>query len=519
MTGLSAGWETRQLPSDPRPPTPDVSLSKSRFLAGWQCPRLLWWTVHEPAAKELQPDLILDDLFDQGRLVGERARAEWPDGVLITAERHDESRFARTQSALDAGTRVLFEASLEADGVQCAIDVLERSDTGWTLIEVKSSSSVKDYHLPDLAVQVHVARRNGLAVTRAEVMHLNRDYRHPGQGPLFTRADVTTEVEALLPDVPGRIAEQLAVLEGPLPDYPVGQHCWFRGSECAFFKRCWPADDDHIRNLWLVGPKRTLEWMEAGVHTMASIPASSKLNEKQQRQLRAQREGRLIVEHTLADAMRPALVSPRLGFLDFETVSRALPPWNGLGPWRQTAAQFSYHERDASRGVTHAEFLAEGPADPSQPPDDPREPIARAMIEATAGATLVVVYSSFESTRIKELAEHLPHLAAPLLALREKLWDLKPAIEKHVYHPKFLGSFSLKDILQPLVGDLSYDDLVIINGKVASVEIARLLFVSGRIPPHARDKTRRDLLAYCERDTFATVRLVERLGELATGKG
>ncbi|HUK63203.1 MAG TPA: DUF2779 domain-containing protein, partial [Dongiaceae bacterium] len=205
----------------------------------------------------------------------------------------------------------------------------------------------------------------------------------------------------------------------------------------------------------------------------------------------------------------------RLGFLDFETVARALPPWDGLGPWRATAAQFSYHERGADGAVGHAEFLAEGPADPAEAPDDPREPLALAMLKAAGGADLVVVYTSFESTRIKELAEFLPHLAEPLLALRAKLWDLHPVVENHVYHPDFAGSFSLKKILTPLVPDLGYDDLFIVDGRVASVEIARLLFVSGRIPRAERDKTRRDLLEYCERDTFATVRLVERLGELA----
>ena len=54
------------MPSAPR-------LSKSRFVTGCQCHKLLWWTVHEPDAKELQPDRVLQDLFDQGRLVGEAA--------------------------------------------------------------------------------------------------------------------------------------------------------------------------------------------------------------------------------------------------------------------------------------------------------------------------------------------------------------------------------------------------------------------------------------------------------------
>jgi hypothetical protein len=490
-------------------------LSKSRYVAGWQCPRLLWWQVHEPDAAELQPDVVLQDLFDQGNLVGARAREEWPNGVLIEGDRHDYTRVPRTRSAIDAGASVIFEAAFEQEGVFCAVDVLERHGDEWTLIEVKSSSQVKDVHIPDVAVQVHVCRRAGVNVTRAEVMHMNRDYRHPGDAvPLFVRADVTADIEPMLHEVPARIAEMLGVLAGPLPDHPVGAHCWLR-DECAFFDRCWPDDPDHIRHLWNVGPKKTMVWLSKGVASMRAIPPGEKLNEKQQRQLRAQHENSLIVERGLADALRPALDARRLGFLDFETVGRALPTWNGLGPWHQTAAQFSYHERTSDGIVSHAEFLASGPADPSMLPDDPREAIARAMLDATANADRIVMYTTFEKTQIKALAAHLPHLADELMLLVDRLWDLQPVVANHVYHPAFRGSFSLKCILNPLVPELSYNDLVIVDGKVASVQIARLLFVSGRIPVHEREQTRRDLLAYCERDTFATVRLVERLGELA----
>ncbi len=497
--------------------TPAPRLSKSRFVAGWQCPKLLWWTVHEKDAPELQPDRVLQDLFDQGRLVGEVARRQWPDGVLIEGDHHDPTRIPRTRAALEAGAPAIFEACFEEDGVFCAVDVLERGPDGWTLIEVKSSSEVKDYHLPDLAVQLHVVRRAGLDVRRAEVMHLNRDYRHPAQGPLFIREDVTADVEAAAREVPVRIAEQLAVLRGPLPECAVGPHCWFRGGDCALWDRCWPTERDHIRRLYRAGPTGAWRWMQQGVHHLGDIPPGAKLNDKQRRQLRAVAEDRLIVERGLGAALAPATGAMWLGFLDFETGIRALPPWDGLGPWRQTAAQFSYHERQPDDTYAHTEFLAEGPEDPRDPPPDPRESLARAMLAATRRAERVVVYTHFEGTRIKELAEHLPHLADELLALKDKLFDLNPVIENHVYHPDFAGSFSLKKVLTPLVPGLGYDDLIIVDGRFASVEIARLLFVSGRIPPAAREQTRRDLLEYCKRDTWATVKLVERLAELAGG--
>ena len=83
-----------------------------------------------------------------------------------------------------------------------------------------------------------------------------------------------------------------------------------------------------------------------------------------------------------------------------------------------------------------------------------------------------------------------------------------------VYHPDFRGSFSLKDILTPLVPELTYSDLVIVDGRVASVEIARLLFVADKIPRHERDRVRQELLDYCQRDTWAMVKLVEKLRSL-----
>src|SRR5438046_5971481 len=83
-------------PSAPR-------LSKSRFTFGLQCHKKLWWEVHEPDAPELQPDKVLQDLFDQGRLVGEAARARYPGGVLIDLPHHaGAERVAATQKALDA---------------------------------------------------------------------------------------------------------------------------------------------------------------------------------------------------------------------------------------------------------------------------------------------------------------------------------------------------------------------------------------------------------------------------------
>ena len=484
---------------------PLTRLSKSRFTSGLQCHRKLWWEVHEPKAPELQPDKVLQDLFDQGRQVGEAARARYPGGVLIDLPHSaGAERVAATQKALDEGAPAVFEATFIADGTFVAIDVLERLDHGFRLTEVKSSTSQKPEHIPDVAVQARVAAACGVNVTAAEVLHLNKEFRHPDSGDLFAHTDVTGAVAEFVGQVPDEIARQREMLAGSLPTVPVGLHC-HEPRECPFMGRCWPAAADHIRNLAGVGPKKTAAYLARGITSIDGLPASERLNFTQKRQLKAMAEHRVIVEPTLAGELEP--FAGRLGFLDFETIARAIPVWQGMAPWQQAAAQFSYHERQPDGSYTHAAFLAEGP-------NDARPPLAAAMVRATAGAERVVTYTSFEKTRIRELQRSVPELATELAALEAKLIDLHPVVKNCVYHPDFRGSFSLKDILTPLVPELTYNDLVIVDGRVASVEIARLLFVADKIPKHERDRVRGELLDYCERDTWAMVRLVEKLRSL-----
>jgi Domain of unknown function(DUF2779) len=482
-------------------------LSKSRYTAGVQCHKLLWWKVHEPKAVELQPDIVLQDRFDQGAQVGTLARDSFPGGALVDLPYQAvNERVALTQKLITDGAPAIFEASFLADNTFVAVDALTPVDGGFHLTEVKSSSSQKEEHLPDVAVQVHVLAQSGIKITGADVMHLNKECHYPDLTNLFERTDVTAAVAPLLNKVGWEIEAQLRMLEGPLPDVAIGLQC-HKPYECPFMARCWPKDPDHIMKLCGIGPIKGCDFMLTGVNRILDLPPSQKLNVTQKRQIRAMKEGRIIVEPGLKKAL--AAFDGRLGFLDFETIQRAVPVWPGMAPWEQAPAQFSYHEANGDGTYAHAEYLAEGPK-------DCRPELARAMVAATKRAEKVVTYSHFEKTKIRGLQEAVPDLRAELEALEGKLIDLLPVVRENVYHPDFLGSFSLKYVLHPLVPELTYDDLVIVDGLVASVEIARLLFVAGKIAPEEQSRVRQDLLNYCERDTWAMVKVLERLRELAS---
>jgi hypothetical protein len=173
--------------------------------------------------------------------------------------------------------------------------------------------------------------------------------------------------------------------------------------------------------------KRCQDYLTTGIQRIGEIPPKKKLSETARRQIRSMTEKRVIVERGLAAALEP--YNCRLGFLDFETIMRAVPVWPGMGPWDQEPAQFSYHEFDYTKFAltpedearSHVEFLAEGP-------NDCRPALAELMLKATRNAERVVAFSSFEKTRIRGLQRTVPDLANELIELENKLLDLLPVL-------------------------------------------------------------------------------------------
>jgi len=488
-------------------PSESPRLSKSRYLSGLQCHKQLWWRVHEPEASELSPTPGQQNLFVQGREVGERARGHVPGGELIDLPfyQHD-NKVTATREALNRDLPAIYEAWFLADETYVGVDILERTSRGHTVIEVKASNSRKPEHLPDATVQVHVLRRAGLQIERAEVMHLNPECCFPNLTDLFIREDVTALVEAALIGVPDELAAQRRMLEGPLPDVPIGEHCT-NPHACPFIERCWPKlPDHHVSKLYRIERERALELEADGYATIYDLPSDLELSVIHARQVKAVQTGRMVVEPTLSRVL--AQFTSPLAFLDFETVSLAIPRWPGCRPWQQVPVQVSVHVEERGGRLVHRQWIADGP-------EDPRPALAEAVVEACAGARKIVAYhASFERECIRRLREAVPRLAKELERMEKRLVDLLPTIRSHVYHPDFAGGFSIKKTLPALVPGLSYSDLKVQDGEAATVELQRLMFQEDQMQAPERAQLREALLRYCERDTWAMVKLLETLRSL-----
>ncbi|MDP2483981.1 MAG: DUF2779 domain-containing protein [Candidatus Palauibacterales bacterium] len=456
--------------------TDQPRLTKSLFQSGLACPKRLWWEVHEPSAPELVPDAQTQWNFRQGQEVTLLARTRVPVAQ--------------------------YEATVEGGDLLARVDILEMLDHGTHgLIEVKGSTSIKPEHRWDVAFQRHVAALAGVEVARTELMYLNKDCRHPDLDPLFLRANIVEEITPLVLEVPQVVDRLRSVLDGPLPGDSRNANC----STCPFHGRCWPEARFGVHRLYRMKWSDKLELERSGVEQIADVPEQRRLTSIQRRQREAALLGTMVVEDSLADAFDD-WIEP-LVYLDFETVSFAVPRFPGTRPWDKIPVQFSAHRNDAGT-MSHHAFLA---ADS----DDPRRAIAESLIGLCAGGGSVVTYhSAFEKGCLKELAAALPGLEGPLMEIHARVVDLEPTIAHHLYHPDFRGSFSLKVVLPTLCPDLSYEDLVVRDGSTAQMELARLLY-GPPIPAEERASLRTALLAYCERDTLAMVALHARLRQMA----
>src|SRR5256712_9918919 len=166
-------------------------LSKSRYLAGLQCHKQLWWRVHEPDAPELVPDVALRNRFAQGAEVDQRARGYVPGGELIDLPFYEyDNKVAATRDAIRHDPPVLYQPWFLADETYAGVDILTRGPRGYDVIEVKAANRLKPEHVPDVAVQVHVPRGRGLPLEGAEGVDLNPEVRPPDPSHLFVRGGV-----------------------------------------------------------------------------------------------------------------------------------------------------------------------------------------------------------------------------------------------------------------------------------------------------------------------------------------
>lgn len=482
-------------------------LSKSRFQAGLQCPKKLWLECYR---RELMDpiDEAKQALFDTGHRVGELAQQRFPGGVLLTEDfRQGAAALETTARLLSQGAICLYEPAFRYEAVLTRVDVLRQSAEGdWQLIEVKSSTQVKPEYITDAAIQTYVVRGAGLPVGGAYLMHLNRDYVYQGGAydleQLFVLDDITAQVEAYLPSIPALLGEMKTMLAGACPEVLIGRRCE-NPYDCNFVGHCHSFLPEYpVTDLPRLRDDLLADLLGQGIYSISDIPLSHPgLSDTQRAVCRVVQTG----EPCFGEGMAAELAGLEfpLHFLDFETVMPALPLYAGTRPFQAIPVQWSCHTLHEDGTLEHHEFL-------HREKTDPRPLLTERLLAMLAGPGTVVSYTSYEATRLKNLAEDLPDKAAAIADVLGRLFDLHTVVGRHVQHPEFHGRTSLKCVLPALVEDLSYEGLAVSNGEVAMLRYGEAVW--GDLPELEREAVLEDLLRYCEMDTLAMVRLFGELG-------
>jgi hypothetical protein len=478
-------------------------LSKSRFMSGLQCHKRLYLQLYEPEASTPTDDAG-EAIFSSGHTVGRLARDLYRGGMLVDEDLEwPDAMHATTAALRDRAIPAIFEAAFSFDRVRVRADILARTRTRrFDLIEVKSTLDVKPEHRWDLAIQYYVLRGAGLPIRRARLMHLNRDYVYAGGAydlkQLFTFSNLTRLVSRRKRQVVAAIkAMRKMVAAKSAPSIGVGSQC-SSPYPCPFYEHCRQNEPDHsIDQLPRLGTRLREQLTVMGIIEIPQIPADFYgLSTLQARVVEAVRTERRFHDEGISRELHQARFP--VHFVDFETFNPALPLYPGTSPYQVIPFQWSDHILNADGAVTHREFL-------HTERSDPRPHFINSLLEAVGRRGSIIVYGSFESTRLKELAEQFPARAPALECVRTRIIDLLPLIRAHVYDPGFHGSFSIKSVLPALIPGLGYDDLEIGDGNSASLAYAEIQ--DPQTSSDRADELACALRAYCGRDTQALLEL------------
>ena len=482
------------------------NLSKSKLIAYRQCPKRLWLEIHAPELREDSATAQMN--FMIGYAVGDIAQQLYDPNenrqiIDAQAEGYPQA-FARTQALLTAN-RPIFEAGFCAEGGMAFADVmLPNADGSWRMVEVKSSTSVKDYHKDDIAIQSYIAKNAGVNLSNVALAHIDSNWIYQGNHDyrgLLVERDLTALADEKATEVKQWIAgAQSTIALDSEPQIDAGVHC-FSPYDCGFYNYCTQgAPQAEFPINWLPRASQKIKtWAQDNDEIEAANVPDELLNLKQQRVKDATIKQTPYFDKVATQAELKQYKLP-IYFIDFETINFAVPIWSGTRPYQQIPFQFSAHKIHENGELTHQEFLDTTGADPMRG-------FAEKLIQACELSGAVFVYNAgFEKARIRELAERFPELRKPLLGINARIVDLLPIARNHYYHPRQQGSWSIKKILPAIAPELSYDDLEGVQHGGGAME-AYTEAIHPDTSAERRAQLHEQLLRYCELDTYAMIKI------------
>ncbi len=485
-----------------------MNLSKSRYCNGLQCKKMLWLDKNKPEVKK-----VIDNssVLEQGNTVHEVARYLFGEHVNIEYTDNLSEMVSNTYATIDSYEDVVItEASFTYENNFCSVDILKKHKDKYEIYEVKSSTELKDVYSNEASYQYYVLTSLGLNVTKCSVITINSAYERIGNielDKLFLISDITKTVIDLKETVKENIKDINAYMENKVEeDMAIDNHC-FSPYPCPFFEYC-TKDLPHpnVFNITKEPGVTALKLYKQGYVSFEDL-----LHAKIRDSYRQRIEFDLYDKEDYIDKERikeflNTLTYP-VYFLDFETYQMPIPLYDHVHPYEQVPFQYSLHYYEKENGeLKHTEYLG-------IPGTDPRRLLAEQLVKDIPKDVTTLAYNmSFEKGRIKRLAEIYPDLADHLMNIYNNIKDLEDPFSKRYYYTKDMaGSSSIKKVLPALFpGDpsLDYHNLELIQNGTDAMNSFRAM---ENMTKEELAYTRERLLRYCELDTYAMVKIYQKL--------
>ncbi|MGD9153150.1 MAG: DUF2779 domain-containing protein [Gammaproteobacteria bacterium] len=470
-------------------------ITKTNFLSFLQCPKRLWLEENNPKkAKTKTPTDTWRSV--QGREVGELAQKFFPDGIRVDFK-DKTAACTQTKNLIESGKKIIFEASFLANDCYAAIDILQKNNNGWNIVEVKSATSLKDEHIIDIAFQKFVAIAAGIKVNNCILMHINKENAYPNTNDLFIQKNITEEVNEYINLIPKEILSfQKTISNSQEPKILFGKYCK-EPHLCQFKNYCW----QNVIKLPYIRLPKQLELYTAGVRCYKDIPIDYELSPKAQAALNQIRSNKITINKQQIKDQLETLEYP-LYFLDFEFDNPAVPRFNDFHPYEEFPFQFSCHVLDKTNKLNHYEFIQ---------PDfsDSRLELIKQLIACIGEHGHVIAWNiSAEKKVLKKLAKEFPKYSNKLLSIANRLWDQLPIFRTDYLHPAFICSQSIKNVLPMLAPNLNYKNLSVQSGTDAQAIWNKMLRTKNK---SKKEDMIKNLKEYCHLDTWGMVKIHEAL--------
>lgn len=484
-----------------------MELSKSKYCNAIQCKKMLWLDCYKSEEKE---EVNNDSVLDNGTSVGLLAKDLFGEHVDIEFNYDKETMIKDTISALKEDNVVVTEASFIYNNNFCSVDILKKNNNEYEIVEVKSSTKIDDIYIEDVSYQYYILKNLGYNVVKVSIAYINNQYTRNGKldlEKLFNIEDITEIVIDNFDIVSSNIASiNKYMTQKEIPKDDIGVHC-FKPYECPFFKFCTKhLPEENVFNIRGMNTTKKINLYNKGVYSYNDI-LEDNINEKYKQQIDFELNNKspYINYKNIRDFM-DTLYYP-LYFLDFETYQQPIPLYDGIKPYMQIPFQYSLHYIEKENGnLFHKEFLADADI-------DPRRKLAERLVEDILPNACVLAYNMmFEKMVIRNLAELYPDLKDRLMTIHDNMKDLMiPFVNRDYYTKEMYGSYSIKYVLPALFPNdpsLNYHNLDLVhNGSEASNSYANL----GTLSKEEQENVRNSLLRYCELDTYAMVKIWNKL--------